>query len=189
MTPNSRHQRDALARRRQRPAQHRRGEVVFHRGPCGFRPLTAVERIFSRHALSPTINPVAVNGHEKDLAAERALEARFEKVDERHLNFTQSDGFNFHVLSNPFTRSKVFYHSDTATRLRDKASSPPTAPAETCRFPAGRVHSLAPLIHRRMLSRIPPDCDPAPLSRDLGRRRRPSSHKSGPERESQLGFR
>ena len=73
---------------------------MFNRGPGAFRPLAAVKRIFTGHALSPRIDAVAVNGQQKNSAAESALKARLEKIDERHLNFAEGDGFNFHSLKN-----------------------------------------------------------------------------------------
>ena len=73
---------------------------MFDRGPGAFRPFTVVERIFASNAFSPAIDAVAVGGQQKDSAAERALEARLEKVNERHLNFAEGDGCNFHQCQN-----------------------------------------------------------------------------------------
>src|SRR5580698_3055528 len=71
---------------------------MLDRGPRAFCPLAAIERIFAGHALSPCIDAVAVNGQQKDSAANRAFEARLEKVDERHLNLAKRDCFNFHSV-------------------------------------------------------------------------------------------
>jgi hypothetical protein len=73
---------------------------MFDRRPRAFRPLAVVEGIFAGHAFSPAIDTVAMDGQQKDSAAESAFEARLEKVDERHLNFTEGDGFNLHIVEN-----------------------------------------------------------------------------------------
>ena len=71
---------------------------MFDRGPRGFRPLAAVEGVFAGHTFAPGIDPVAVNGQQKNSPAKGAFDARLEKVDERHLNFAKGDGFNFHSV-------------------------------------------------------------------------------------------
>jgi hypothetical protein len=39
-----------------------------------------------------------VDGQQQDSAAESALKACLEKVDKRHVNFTDGDSFNFHSV-------------------------------------------------------------------------------------------
>src|SRR5579863_719750 len=129
---------------------------MFDCGPRAFRPLAAIERIFAGHALSPGINAVAVDSQQKNLAAESALETRLEKLDERHLNFAKGDGFNFHSVK-----------SNSPSSLRNTSTARPSGQAKNYRFPAGRVHSLALLIHPQMLLGIALDCDPGLLAHGL----------------------
>ena len=71
----------------------------------------AVKGLFAGHAFSPAVDPVAVDGEQQNAAAVDAAEARLEEVDQRHLNFAESDGFNFH-------RSKSIHSPKSAeTRL------------------------------------------------------------------------
>jgi hypothetical protein len=42
-----------------------------------------------------------MGGKEDDAAAVSAAEARLEKMDERHLNLAEGDGFNLHLLEEP----------------------------------------------------------------------------------------
>src|ERR1700680_1214226 len=100
-------------------------------------------------------------------------------------------------MASIFIMSKAIHHRDTESTgktfpelmWRDISPSPPSGPAENCRFPAGRVHSLAPKIHRQRLLQIVLDYDPVLLSPDFGWWRRPSNRKPEPERKSSLGFR
>jgi hypothetical protein len=39
-----------------------------------------------------------VDGNQKNSATVKATETRLEKMDERHLNFAECDGFNFHLV-------------------------------------------------------------------------------------------
>src|SRR5580765_3146599 len=89
----------ALAARFQTLSQESRNQVLGHGRPGAFDPLTAVEGIFAHDALAPSVDAFTVDGHQENAAAVGATKARLEKVDERHLNFTQSNGFNFHDLS------------------------------------------------------------------------------------------
>jgi hypothetical protein len=48
-----------------------------------------------------------VRGNEKNSAVIEAVKARLEKVDERQMDFTQRDGFNFHGEVSRFQMFKV----------------------------------------------------------------------------------
>jgi hypothetical protein len=71
---------------------------MFDGGPSAFRPLAVVKRVFTSDALPPTINAIAVDGQQKNTAAESAFEAGLEKMHQWHLDFTEGDGFNFHIV-------------------------------------------------------------------------------------------
>ena len=73
-------------------------EILRQRGPGAVDPLAAVVGIFSDDALTPAINALAMHSDEKDAAVVQTMEARLEKVDERHVDFAQRDGFDFHVF-------------------------------------------------------------------------------------------
>ena len=79
-------------------SQQRGNQVLCDRRPGALDPFAAVEGIFADDAFAPTVDAFAMDGDEKNAAAVGATKARLEKVDERHLNFTESDGFNFHVF-------------------------------------------------------------------------------------------
>ena len=70
--------------------------MKFDGGPAGFNPFGTEEWAFARYRLRPAIGPFAVDGDEKDLTAIRTAEARLKKVDEGHLDFAQSNSFDFH---------------------------------------------------------------------------------------------
>jgi hypothetical protein len=77
---------------------------VSHGGPGTLDPLAAVEGILPGYAFSPTVCAVAVRREQKNAAAVGTSEARLEEMDERHVNFAESDGFNLHNLeTNKFT--------------------------------------------------------------------------------------
>ena len=73
-------------------------------------PLAAVVRVFARDAFSPTVNAIAVRGQQQNATAEGAFEARLEKLDERHLNFTKGDCFYFHSLGIHLLRIRPRIH-------------------------------------------------------------------------------
>ena len=85
--------------------QKRWNQILRQRGPCAFDPFTAVERIFADDAFSPAVDSLAVHGNKKDATAVEMSETRLEKMDERHVNFTESDGFDFH-----WNRNALIHH-------------------------------------------------------------------------------
>ena len=74
----------------------RRREIARNRRPSAVNPFTAVKRILAGHAFAPSINSPAMSGDEKNAAAVSASETGLKKVDQRHANFAQSDGFDLH---------------------------------------------------------------------------------------------
>src|ERR1700734_2522935 len=103
-------ERHAFARRLPRLAHHCRRKIMHHGGPDAVDPLTAVEGVFAGHAFSPALYALAVDRNQKNAAAISAAEAGLKKVDQRHLNFAECDGFNFHGVSSFHDRDteKVF---------------------------------------------------------------------------------
>src|SRR5215469_12710791 len=79
-------------------SEESRNQVLRQRGPGALDPFAAVIGIFSHHALAPALDTFAVHGDEKNPAMVEAMEAGLEKMDQRHMNFTQRDGFDFHGL-------------------------------------------------------------------------------------------
>ena len=67
--------------------------------PCGLDPLRAVKRIFPGDTLAPPINAVTMCGKQEDTTAVDAAKARLKKMDQRHLDLAQRDGFEFHRIS------------------------------------------------------------------------------------------
>src|SRR6266853_2859835 len=66
-------------------------------GPGRLDPFRAIKRIFGGDTLSPSNHSVALDGEQQDAAAIETAEARLKKMDERHLDFAQGNGFNFHA--------------------------------------------------------------------------------------------
>ena len=89
-------QRRALAGGVDALAQQRGDQILRQRRPGALDPLAAVKGIFADHTFAPAVDAFAVDGDQQNAAAVGAAEARLEKVDERHLNFAECDGFNFH---------------------------------------------------------------------------------------------
>src|SRR6267142_2126217 len=70
---------------------------MLQRGPGGFDPFLAIERVFGRDAFSPPHHAIALGGEQEDAAAIDTAKARLKEMDERHLDFAQGNGFNLHV--------------------------------------------------------------------------------------------
>src|SRR5215469_18359235 len=125
------HQGGALPGRGDVLADHRRREMLAQRGPGASDPFARIVRIFTGDALPPAVHAFAVHGDEQDAAMVEAAEARLEKVDERHLNLAERDGFNFHGKS---LNRKARQGRTGNPRLRLSTSMvPPTCPAGTGR--------------------------------------------------------
>ena len=75
--------------------QNCRRKILFDSWPGAFRPFGTVVRVFAGDRLGPAVPTVAVYGHQEDAAAVGAAEAGLKKMDERHANFAQRDGFDF----------------------------------------------------------------------------------------------
>src|ERR1035437_241555 len=69
---------------------------MLDRGPRSFGPFRAVIRIFPGDAFAPPPHSSDLDAHQQDAAAVNPAKARFKKMHERHMNFTQSYGFDFH---------------------------------------------------------------------------------------------
>ena len=78
-------------------AKHGRREVGLDRYPGAVGPLGTVVWILSSHALRPSIHSLAVKRDQQYAAAIGASEAGFEKVNERHFDFAEGKGFDFHL--------------------------------------------------------------------------------------------
>src|SRR5258706_1646257 len=76
--------------------QQQRCQVPPDGWPLAFSPFRAVERIFPGDALAPSAHSISLDTDQQDAAAVNAAKARFKKMDERHVNFTQRYGFYFH---------------------------------------------------------------------------------------------
>ena len=99
MGAHSRKQCGALAGGFQALPEQGGNQVLNHSGPGAVDPFAAVEGIFADNAFSPAIDALAVNGNQENAAAVKAVEARLEEVDERHVNFAERDGFDLHCES------------------------------------------------------------------------------------------
>src|ERR1035437_9522236 len=69
---------------------------MLDRRPRGLGPFRAVIRIFPRNAFAPPAHSIGLDTHQQDAAAVNPAKARFKKMHERHVDFTQSYGFDFH---------------------------------------------------------------------------------------------
>src|SRR5579863_28042 len=65
-------------------------------GPRTISPLTTVKRIFAGHTLAPAVDSLAMRREQQNAATRGAPETRLKKMNERHLNLAQRDGFNLH---------------------------------------------------------------------------------------------
>ena len=74
-----------------------------HGRPGAFDPFAAVEGIFSGNAFAPAVNPFRVNGDQQNAATVGTAKARLEKMNERHTDFAEGDGFYFHGQEQHFT--------------------------------------------------------------------------------------
>src|ERR1700720_4698858 len=81
---------------RQLTLQQQRRQILLDRRPRGFGPFRAVKRIFPGDALAPPAHSIDLDTHQQDAAAINAAKARFKKMHERHVNFTQRYRFDFH---------------------------------------------------------------------------------------------
>jgi hypothetical protein len=86
-------------------------EIILQRAPGAVDPFTAVKRILAGDALAPSVDALAVDRYQQNAAAVSTAEARLEKMDERHVNFAQGDGFNFHGL--------VFFTTEARSHGKD----------------------------------------------------------------------
>src|SRR5581483_2463055 len=75
------------------------------RRPCAVDPFTAVKRVFADHGLTPALNTVAMHCNQENPSAVGAPKAGFKKVDQRHVNLTECNGFDFHLFG--FTTSRT----------------------------------------------------------------------------------
>src|SRR5271167_3002064 len=69
---------------------------MLDRGPRGSDPFRAVIRIFPGDALTPPAHSIGLDTHQQDAPAVSAAKARFKKMHERHMNFTQRYRFDLH---------------------------------------------------------------------------------------------
>src|ERR1700691_2785957 len=77
----------------------KRRQIMLDRRPSRLSPLRTIKRIFRRHAFAPPVHPVGLNVNQQNAPAVDSSKARFEKMHERHVNFTKSNRFNFHNWS------------------------------------------------------------------------------------------
>src|SRR6266481_500426 len=79
---------------------HKYGRKIFLGGvPGGVNRLFAVERIFSRHALTPSFGAVRMQCDQQNAALRGASEAGLKEMDQGHTDFAHSNCFNSHVCS------------------------------------------------------------------------------------------
>src|SRR5882757_6144167 len=67
-------------------------------GPGRVGALFGVVRCLAGNALTPSVDPFAMNGDQGDTAVVNSPEAGLEKMDQRHVQFTQGNSFDFHGL-------------------------------------------------------------------------------------------
>src|SRR5579862_2918372 len=163
MGANPAHQAGALVSGGYAASENDRRQIMFDRGPRGVDPFRTVERVLPGYALSPPRHPVALDIQQQYAAAVKTAEARLEKMDERHLNFTQSDAFNFHVNLEISTSS---FH--------------PSGPAGIYHCPADPVHIPAPPNPQKMNLESRSGFGPAPPAHGHAYRVKPSIGKSAP---------
>src|SRR5581483_12148332 len=75
------------------------------RRPCAVDPFTAVKGVFADHGLTPALNTVAMHCNQENPSAVGAPKAGLKKVDQRHVNLTECNGFDFHLFG--FTTSRT----------------------------------------------------------------------------------
>ena len=179
--------------------EHSRRKIMRNGGPTAFDPLAAVERIFAGHAFPPAIDSLAMHGDQQNAAAVGASETRLKKMDERHVNLAQRDGFNFHssVSSTEYpvrvTKCRdalVIEVLQVLVLLADlilptrTTNSHPSYPARTCRCLPRRARSLAQRILAEGRKKFFAVAFLDFLAPCRGFRARPSTHKSAPELQS-----
>ena len=116
---------------------------MLDRGPCALNPFATVERIFASHALSPACDPVALHVDQENSAAVDASEARLKKIDERHLNLAEGDGFNLHGYQ---ISTKIAAEAKRAGIRSDlsKSNPRPIGPVEIFHSLWRRAHNRGP---------------------------------------------
>src|SRR5438270_2148877 len=77
-------------------AQERWREIFFDCIPGGIDGLFTVKWVFAGDALAPALGPVSMDGEEQNAAFSGAAKAGLKKVDQRHANLAQGNGFDFH---------------------------------------------------------------------------------------------
>ena len=75
--------------------------------PGSFGSFVTVERLFSGGDFAPSREAFRIDPHQDDSAQGRLAETRLEKMDERHLNFSNFHSVNLHngPISNGLTRT------------------------------------------------------------------------------------
>lgn len=72
-------------------------EKVLDRGPGALNPFRTVIRGLAGNTLGPAGDPVGVNAEKENTPRVSAAETGLEEVHERHFQFAQRDGVDFHV--------------------------------------------------------------------------------------------
>src|ERR1019366_7328128 len=128
---------------------------MLDRGPRSFGPFRAVIRIFPGDAFAPPAHSIGLDAHQQDAAAVNPAKARFKKMHERHMNFTQRYRFDFHNEL-WFVSGHLFSDAINPSACRDGASRVSTKnrrpqPPNTARLrptlPAGIAHSRVRRAH------------------------------------------
>src|ERR1035441_10552181 len=166
---------------------------MLDRRPRGLGPFRAVIRIFLRNAFAPPAHSIGLDTHQQDAAAVNPAKARFKKMHERHVDFTQSYGFDFHnelwfvsghrfsdTINPPACRDGACPVSSGRGGGRGKPllyreSGPP---ARTGHFRPRRAHSQAPSVLRQTPAGTAHDSFPARLAPAYASSRRPSIRRS-----------
>src|SRR4051812_1451012 len=102
MSPHARKISDGIASTFDVFADQRWREIVRERVPRCLNVLVAIKRMFSRDAFAPAFHALGVNGNQDDATPRSTSETRFEKVNERHGNFTKCNCLDFQLVLKTF---------------------------------------------------------------------------------------
>src|SRR5215472_14922193 len=78
-------------------AQERRTQIAHDHVPGTLNVLFGIVRSFAGDALAPSFQPITIERNQQHATVVGTAEASLKKMDQRHLDFAKSDGFNFHL--------------------------------------------------------------------------------------------
>src|SRR5476649_2625487 len=112
--------------------QQSRRQVTLCGIPCRVNGFFAVKRIFACHTLAPPFGAVRMERDQENAAFRGPSKTGFKEMDQRHMNFSQSNGFNL--------------HGSLHRRWWHRRDFRPIVPAEKRRYLLRHARSLTPKV-------------------------------------------